>query len=65
MLCREIVSDIQNNLQHVLPMFCKKRASDKDLSVSRAIPTEYSLNYELDKYAKKSTRGQSHKMSTV
>ena len=35
LLCTEIVSDIQNNFctQHVLPMFCKKRASDKDLPV--------------------------------
>ena len=35
MLCTEIVSYIQNNFctQHVLPMFCKKRASDKDLPV--------------------------------
>ena len=35
MLCTEIVSDIQNNFctSHVLPMFCKKKASDKDLPV--------------------------------
>ena len=35
MLCTEIVSDIQKNFctQHVLPMFCKWRASDKDLPV--------------------------------
>ena len=35
MLCTEIVSAIQNNFcaQYVLPMFCKKRASDKDLPV--------------------------------
>ena len=35
MICTEIVSDIQNNFctQHVLPMFWKKRVSDKDLPV--------------------------------
>ena len=35
MLCTEIDFDIQNNLctQHVLSMFCKRRASDKDLLV--------------------------------
>jgi len=32
----EIVSDIQNYFctQHFLPMFCKRRASDKDLPVN-------------------------------
>ena len=35
MLCTEIDFDTHNNLctQHVLPKFCKKRASDKDLPV--------------------------------
>ena len=35
MLGTEIVSDIKNNFctQHVLPMFCKKGASDRDLPV--------------------------------
>jgi hypothetical protein len=35
----EIVLDIHNNFctQHVLPMFCKKRASGKDLPVTLAI----------------------------
>ena len=35
MLCTEIDSDIQNNFctQHILPMFCKKKSSDKDLPV--------------------------------
>ena len=35
MLPTEIVSDIQNNFctQHVLSMFCKKRASDENVPV--------------------------------
>ena len=35
MMYTKIVFDIQNNFctQHVLPMFCKRRASDKDLPV--------------------------------
>ena len=38
-LCTEIVFDIQNNIctQHVLPMFYKKRASEKDLPVHQAV----------------------------
>ena len=37
MLCTEIVSDIQNNFcpKHVLPCSAKRRASDKDLPVSK------------------------------
>ena len=42
MLCTEIVSDIQDNFcTHVLPMFCKKRASDKDLPVIRSLVLKY------------------------
>ena len=43
MLCTEIVSDIQNNFctQHVLPMFCKRRASDKDLPIQRILPNNF------------------------
>ena len=50
MLCTEIVSDIQNNFctQQVLPIFCKKKASDKDLSVSLQFG-----NQKFKKYLKK------------
>ena len=49
MLCTEIVFDNLNNLcsQHVLPMFCKKKASDKDLSVHFSLASKLTIDLNM------------------